>query len=65
MNKMLPDSRKFKKLDIKPEKEINSLLQQEDRLINFDLLVISYIKSFIQEVHNLVLCTVCLKSINH
>ena len=32
---MLPDSRKFKKLDIKPEKEINSLLQQEDRLINF------------------------------
>ena len=32
---MLSDSRKFKKLDIKPGKEINSLLQQEDRLTNF------------------------------
>ena len=35
MNKMLFDSSKFKKLDIKPGKEINSLLQREDRLTNF------------------------------
>ena len=35
MNEMLSDSSKFKKLDIKPGKEINSLLQQEDRLNNF------------------------------
>ena len=32
---MLSDSSKFKKLDIKPGKEINFLLQQEDRLTNF------------------------------
>ena len=32
---MLSDSSKFKKLDIKPGKEINSLLQKEDRLTNF------------------------------
>ena len=35
MNKMFSDCSKFKKLDIKPGKEVNSLLQQEDRLINF------------------------------
>ena len=35
MNKMLSDSSKFKKLDIKPGKEINFLLQREDRLTNF------------------------------
>ena len=35
MNEMLSDSSKFKKLDIKPGKEINSLLQQDDRLNNF------------------------------
>ena len=35
MNEMLSDSSKFKKLDIKPGKGINSLLQQEDRLTNF------------------------------
>ena len=35
MDEMLSDSSKFKKLDIKPGKEINSLLQQEDRLTNF------------------------------
>ena len=35
MNEMLCDSSKFKKLDIKPGKEINSFLQQEDRLTNF------------------------------
>ena len=34
-NEMLSDSSKFKKLDIKPGKEINSLLQKEDRLTNF------------------------------
>ena len=32
---MLSDSSKFKKLNIKPGKEINSLLQQKDRLTNF------------------------------
>ena len=35
LNEMLSDSRKFKKLNIKPGKEINFLLQQEDRLTNF------------------------------
>ena len=35
MNEMLSDSSKFKKLDIKPRNEINSLLQQEDRLTIF------------------------------
>ena len=32
---MLSDSSKFKKLNVKPGKEINYLLQQEDRLTNF------------------------------
>ena len=32
---MLSDSSKFKKLDIKSRKEINPLLQQENRLTNF------------------------------
>ena len=35
MNKMLSDPSKFKKLDMKPGKEINFLLQREDRLTNF------------------------------
>ena len=35
MNEILSDSSKFKKLDIKSGKEINSLLQLEDRLTNF------------------------------
>ena len=35
LNKMLSDSSKFKKLNVKPGKEINFLLQQEDRLTNF------------------------------
>ena len=35
MNDMLSDCSKFKKLDIKPGKDINSLLQQEDKLTNF------------------------------
>ena len=35
MNKMSSDSNKFKKLDIKPGKVINSLLEQENRLITF------------------------------
>ena len=32
---MLSDSSKFEKIDGKPGKEINFLLQQEDRLTNF------------------------------
>ena len=35
MNEMLSDSSKFRKLDLKPGKEINSLFQQEDRITNF------------------------------
>ena len=35
INEKLSDSSKCKKLDIKPGKENNSLLQQEDRLTNF------------------------------
>ena len=69
MNEMLSDSSKFKKRDIKPGKMIIFLLQQEDRptnsLIKVNLSVIGYIGSFIQEAHNLVLCMVYLKSINH
>ena len=70
LNEMLSDSSKFKKLNVKPGKEINFLLQQEDRLTNFlkkvkSPSVSSYIRSFIQEVLNLVLCMVYLKSISH
>ena len=35
LNEMLSDSSKFKKLNVKPGKEINFLLQQEDSLTNF------------------------------
>ena len=35
LNKMLSDSSKFKKLNVKSGKEINFLLQLEDRLTNF------------------------------
>ena len=35
LNEILSDSSKFKKLKAKPRKEINFLLQQEDRLTNF------------------------------
>ena len=35
LNEMLSDSSKFKKLNVKPGKEINFLLLQEDRLTNF------------------------------
>ena len=35
LNEMLSDSSKFKKLNIKPGKQINCLLQQEGRLTNF------------------------------
>ena len=35
LNKMLSDSSKFKKLNVKPGKEINFLLQQEVSLTNF------------------------------
>ena len=35
LNEILSDSSKFKKLNIKPGKQINFLLQQEDRLTNF------------------------------
>ena len=35
LNEILSDSSKFKKLNVKPVKEINFLLQQEDRLTNF------------------------------
>ena len=63
MNEILSDFSKFKELDITPRKEINSLLQEEDRFSNFlkkekMSTMISYIKSFIQEVYNLV-CMVC------
>ena len=34
LDRMLSDSSKFKKLNIKPEKEINFLLQREGRLTN-------------------------------
>ena len=67
LNEMLSDSSKFKKLNIKPGKQINCLLQQEGRLTNFlkkNKSVSSYIKSFIQEVHNLVLCMYGLSKIH-
>ena len=35
LNEMLSDSCKFKKLNVKPGKEINCLLQHEDRITNF------------------------------
>ena len=42
---MLSDSSKFKKLNVKHGKEINFLLQQEDRLTN----VLKNVKKFISE----------------
>ena len=59
-----------KKPEIKCWKENSSSFQKEDRLTSFfkklkDLLVISYIKSFIQGVYKLTLWMDCLKSINH
>ena len=35
LNEILSDSNKFKKLHTKPGKEINLLLQQEDRVTNY------------------------------
>ena len=35
LNEMLSDSSRFNKINIKPGKEINFLLQEEDRLTNF------------------------------
>ena len=71
MNEMLSALTKFKKLDTKPGKKIISLSQQQNRLDKClekvkRVPVISYIKRFIQEVCSLVLlCMICLKSINH
>ena len=69
LNEMLSDSSRFNKINIKPGKEINFLLQEEDRLTNFlkkiKTSITEHIKCFIQEVHNLVLCMVYLKSLSH
>ena len=66
---MLSAPNKFNKFGVKPWKEINSLLQQQDRL-NYFLKKIKRVsaisESSIQEVHSLVsLFIICLKSINH
>ena len=70
MNEMLSDSSKSKKLDIKLEKRLILYYNKRTGSPIFwkklkGLAVISYIKSLIQGVHNLVSCIVYLKSINH
>ena len=69
MNKMLSDSSKFKKLDIKPGKEINFLLQRENRLTNFLKKVKSISDQLYKEIYPRVsqpgIMYGCLKSINH
>ena len=60
MSEMLSDSSEFKELDMKSGKGINSLLQQEDIPSKFlkkiKMSKSEKIKSFILEVHNLMLC---------
>ena len=66
---MLWDIEKFKKLNVKPGKELNLLLKHEDKLVSFlkgtkNILEI-YIKASIRWVHSQVSCMDHLKHINH
>ena len=70
MIEMLSDTDKFKKLMVKPEKELNLLLKYEDKLVSFLKCTKKYIgedlyKDSIHRVHNQVSCMGHLKYINH
>ena len=71
MNEMLSDIDKFKKLIVKPSKELNLLLKYEDKLVSFfkgikkSILEKIYIKASIHRVHNQVSYMGHLKYINH
>ena len=70
MIEMLSDTDKFKKLMVKPEKELNLLLKYEDKLVSFLKCYKKYIgedlyKDSIHRVHNQVSCMGHLKFINH
>ena len=70
MTEMLWDIDKFKKLNVKPGKELNLLLKHEDKLVSFlkgikKILEKIYIKASIRWVHSQVSCMGHLKYINH
>ena len=70
MTEMLSDIENFKKLIVKPGKELNLLLKQKDKLFLFrkvskNILEKVYIKASIHRVHNHVSCMGHLKYINH
>ena len=70
MTEMLSDIDKFKRLNVKPGKELNLLLKHEDNLVFFlkgikNILEKIYIKASIYRVHNQVSCMGHLKYMNH
>ena len=70
MTEMLLDIDKFKKLDVKPGKELNLLLKREGKLVSFLKSIKKsigkiYIKASIDKVHNQVSCMGHLKYMNH
>ena len=57
MTELLSDRDKFKKLNVKPGKELNLLLKHEDKLVSFlkgikNILEKIYVKASIHRVHN-------------
>ena len=70
MKEILSDIDKFKKLNVKPGKELNCLLQHEHKLVNFlkgvkKSLGEEVYKICIHKVHNLVFYMICPKFTNH
>ena len=70
MTEMLSDIDKFKKLDVKPGKQLNLLLKHEDKLVSFlkgikKILEKIYIKASIRRVYIQVSCMGYIKYINH
>ena len=63
MTEILSDIDKFKKLNVKPGKELNLLLKHEDKLVSFLKGIKKYIS--IHRVHSQVSCIGHLKYINH
>ena len=64
--KKLSDIDKFKKLDVKPGKELSLLLKHEDKLVYFLKGIIKYIgkKASLHRVYNQARCMGHLKYIN-
>ena len=70
MKEILSDIGKFKKLNVKPGRELNCLLQHEDKLVNFLRRVKKSLgeevhKICIHRVHNEGFYIVCAKFTNH